>query len=360
MRDSYVEDFLRFKSDPQVYESYRDWTGKGVRIGKVLEDIDALAAMIGFAHASTPQKDIQVVTASLDRIDLLKPIPADKDIKLSGFVTYVGTSSMEVSIRLESTEEAPAPGEEGMGYEASLRYPEADLLLKAKFIMVAIDPSTSKPFPVLPLEVETMEDQKLFKQGAEHKTKKQVEKQLSLKRKPPVVEEMVAIHQLYLDSTKYEDKAIQKPDHMTWMEDTKQHSLVLTLPEDRNLYNKIFGGYLMRVAFELAYASCLLTCKSDIRFLSLDDITFHKPVSVGSILSLSSVVSYTSGKKMQVDVLANVVDVKTRVCETTNEFHFTFESDEGDVPSVIPRTYKESVAYIEAQRRLRNQFNKAS
>jgi acyl-coenzyme A thioesterase 9 len=351
MRDSYVEDFLRFKSDPSVYEGYRNLTD-GVRIGKVLEDIDALAAMIGFAHASTPGKEIQVVTASLDRIDLLRPIPTNMDIKLSGFVTFVGNSSMEVSIRLETVENAPLIGEETMGYEASFKLDQGELLLKAKFIMVAIDPANLKPISVSPLEIESTQDQELFQSGAQHKTRKQVEKQLSLKRKPPVMEEMVAIHQLYLNATKL-TKLVENQSDMIWMEETKQKSLVLTLPEDRNLYNKIFGGYLMRVALELAYTTCVLTAKSDIRFLSLDDIMFHKSVNVGSILSLTSVVSYSKLSKMQVDVIANVVDPKTGAKETTNEFHFVFESNRA-VPQVIPKTYEESVAYIEAQSRFRN------
>jgi acyl-coenzyme A thioesterase 9 len=350
MRDSYVEDFLRFKSDPGVYEGYRDLTGKGVLMSKILEDVDALAAMIGFAHAQT-NEPIQVVTASVDRIDLLQKIPNDRDIRLSGFVTFVGSSSMEVSIRLETVDKAPKEKSEGFGYDASFQV-GGDLLLEAKFIMVAIDPATAKPHPVPPLQIETAEDKELFTLGAAHKAKKQVEKQLSLKRKPPVMEEIVAIHQLYLDTVQYESKYVEKPKNVIWMNETRQNSLLIALPQERNLYNKIFGGYLMRVALELAYSTCLLASKSEIRFLSLDDISFHKPVNVGSIVSLSSVVSYTHGSKMQVDVIANVVDVKTSVCETTNEFHFVFESD-GSVPTVIPRSYKESVAYIEGKRRLR-------
>lgn len=42
----------------------------------------------------------------MDRISLLTPyFVSGKDIKLSGFVSYVGKSSMEVSLRIEVCEE---------------------------------------------------------------------------------------------------------------------------------------------------------------------------------------------------------------------------------------------------------------
>lgn len=62
-----------------------------------MEDLDALAGAIGYKHADDGKSDsapITIVTASVDRIDLLKPLGV-ADIRLSGHVTYVGYSSME-------------------------------------------------------------------------------------------------------------------------------------------------------------------------------------------------------------------------------------------------------------------------
>ena len=45
------------------------------------------------------------VTASIDEIDFFHPIEADVDCVFSGYVTYVGKSSMEVQIDvLQKTE----------------------------------------------------------------------------------------------------------------------------------------------------------------------------------------------------------------------------------------------------------------
>lgn len=87
MSESYVEEFLRFKSNPQVKEDYLNYYG-GIRIGKILEDLDALAGSISYLHCAETS-DVIVVTASVDRIDLLTSIPADKDLKISGHVSCI-------------------------------------------------------------------------------------------------------------------------------------------------------------------------------------------------------------------------------------------------------------------------------
>ncbi|KAJ3260459.1 hypothetical protein HK103_000601 [Boothiomyces macroporosus] len=333
MRDSYVEDYLRFSTDPDALEEYKDISGTTIRVGKILEDIDALAGMIGFTHAldETNKDCVQVVTASLDRIDMLRKFPIDKDIKLSGFVTFVGTSSMEISIVVEALPEAaPAPGEEGIGYAASLVNRNGLAILTAKFIMVAINKETMKSFPVTPLSLETEEDHALYVAGAEHKARKQAASAIALTKKPPNVEEMYLVHDLYLKSRNYSIGKEPKPDNVLFM-----------------------SGYLMRVAFELAYATAVMACKSyNIEFLALDDLTFRLPVPIGSIISLSSKFVYSTKSTFQISVIVDILNVVTGERKTSNDFYFTFTcKDIEKFPHVLPQSYAESVLYIEAKRR---------
>ncbi|KAJ3274573.1 hypothetical protein HDV01_002415 [Terramyces sp. JEL0728] len=356
MRDSYVEDFLRFSTDPDALEEYKDISGTTIRVGKILEDIDALAGMIGFTHAlNETNKDIvQVVTASLDRIDMLRKFPIDKDIKLSGFVTFVGSSSMEISIVVEALPEAaPEPGKEGVGYEASLVDRKGVPILTAKFIMVAINKETIKSFPVIPLKFETEEDHALYVAGSEHKARKQAAIAISLTKKPPNVEEMYLVHDLYLQSRKHSLGQEPKPENIVFMSDTLQKSLILTQIQDRNLYHKIFGGFLMRVAYELAYTTAVMACKSyNIEFLALDDLTFRLPVPIGSIIALSSKFVYSSKNTFQISVIVDILDVVTGERKTSNDFYFTFTcKDIERFPHILPQSYAESVLYIEGRRR---------
>ena len=140
------------------------------------------------------------------------------------------------------------------------------------------------------------------------------------------------------------------------MKDTIQQSLVNCMPQDRNIHNKIFGGFLMRLAFELAYSTGLVYAKSNIQFVALDDIVFRKPVNIGSLLSLTSQVVYCPGspsRAIQIKVKADVIDPIQGTKDTTNTFHFTFRTldDTLPLPRVMPRSYDESMRYIEGRRR---------
>jgi acyl-coenzyme A thioesterase 9 len=61
-------------------------------------DLDALAGAIAYKHIDNGDPKaapLTVVTASVDRFDLFLPEAGTVNYKLSGHVTYVGSSSME-------------------------------------------------------------------------------------------------------------------------------------------------------------------------------------------------------------------------------------------------------------------------
>jgi acyl-coenzyme A thioesterase 9 len=97
-----------FSSDYILREQYRDpWNE--VRIGKLLEDLDALAGTISVKHCSDDDnstRPLLLVTASVDRIMLKRPISVDIDLKIVGSVIWVGRSSIEIQLEVtHSTED---------------------------------------------------------------------------------------------------------------------------------------------------------------------------------------------------------------------------------------------------------------
>lgn len=68
--------------------------------------MDYIAANVAYRYCSPSAMASQqfndlpfiAVTASIDEIDFFHPISADINCSFSGYVTYVGTSSMEVQI----------------------------------------------------------------------------------------------------------------------------------------------------------------------------------------------------------------------------------------------------------------------
>lgn len=263
MSDSYVELYLPFKSDPLIKEEYVNFYG-GVRLSKVFEDLDALSGSIAYLHCddgdpATPP--LTIVTASVDRIDLLDSLSLNEDYKLSGFVTYVGTSSMEVSIKMTTVPEGEVipPAMDPYSADVNTSMNNVDTtnkknikldsvsekkstsstnstakhgkpLLVAKFTMVARDPSTNKSSPINQLQLITDEERRLFRLGAEHKARKAADAQLSLTKQPPSYEESKMIHSLYLEFSKYLDpkSPLPKPNDIVWMSETHLETHVVS------------------------------------------------------------------------------------------------------------------------------------
>ncbi|ORX65452.1 Thioesterase/thiol ester dehydrase-isomerase [Basidiobolus meristosporus CBS 931.73] len=345
MEDSVVEVFLPFKSNPQLAEQYINTYG-GVRIGKVLEDLDRLAASVAYKHNDDGcggWQSLIIMTAAVDRIDILKRFDTRHDFKLSGKVIYVGYSSMEVLMKIETVPNSPKES--------------SDTILVARFTMVSKDKKTLKSAQVNPLTVTNDTEKKLFQAGEELKSRKRSSAAESLLKRPPNAQERLVIHDLHLEGLRYAQQGI-KPKNIVWMNDTLIQSYVFCQPQDRNIQNSIFGGYLMRLAFELGYSNACLFTQGRPRFLALDDISFKSPVAVGSILNLTSKVVYSPGgseKDFQVSVVADVLDHEKSSKRTTNVFHFTFTGEpSSEVPRILPRTYAEAMEYLEGKKRQEN------
>ncbi|KFQ67137.1 hypothetical protein N335_07625, partial [Phaethon lepturus] len=240
-------------------------------------------------------------------------------------------------------------------------------VLDATFVMVARDPENKRPAFVNPLVPETPEEEEIFKQGELNKLKRIDFSTASLLKMAPTAEERNIVHDIFLNTldTRQEGEGTvsfrsrKLPPNSVWMEDAKLKGLQICHPQERNIFNRIFGGFLMRKAFELGWATACSYGGSRPFIVSVDDIMFQRPVEVGSLLLLSGQVCYTEKNYIQVRVHSEVYDADTREHQTTNIFHFTFIS-ENEVPRVVPKTYggnslflhliSESMLYLDGKR----------
>ncbi|KAJ1964236.1 hypothetical protein GGI12_001560, partial [Dipsacomyces acuminosporus] len=325
--DSVTETFLPFKDNRELREQYVNYYGK-IRLGKVLEDLDRLAGAVAYKHASDAQGElapIVFVTASVDRIDLKAKLCPDRNYRMVGTVTYVGFSSLEIYIQVQSI---PEPG--------ASNDPEPNLV--ARFTMVGRDKYTGKAAQHIKEHKKSLANRNLYK-------------------RPPSEEERLVIHQLWLETNKFQESNygshVSLPDDMIWLDKTVMDSVTVCFPSERNVHNKIFGGYLMRLAHELSFANGSVFTQSRPSYVSLDDFSFKKPVNIGSILKLSSEVVYSEpeNKTFQVAVSADVIDNMKNTMERTNTFYFNFYCPRGLVRKVVPRSYKDMMKYLEGRRR---------
>ncbi|KAJ5666163.1 uncharacterized protein N7477_008611 [Penicillium maclennaniae] len=123
----------------------------------------------------------------------------------------------------------------------------------------------------------------------------------------------------------------------------------------------IFGGFLLKQSFELAFCCAASFARARPNFLALDPLTFENPVPVGSVLYLRATIAYTEpeeredrGKFTRVQVRADskVRDVEHGTKKSTGMFNYTFLV-EGDI-KVMPKSYGEFMLWTDARRRARN------
>uniref|UniRef100_A0A8C5WPV5 Acyl-CoA thioesterase 9 n=1 Tax=Laticauda laticaudata TaxID=8630 RepID=A0A8C5WPV5_LATLA len=225
-------------------------------------------------------------------------------------------------------------------------------VLDATFVMVARDPENKRPAFVNPLIVETPEEEKIFNEGEKNKIRRLESSRASLLKVAPTADERNIIHNIFLntlDSRTVSFRSRVLLPNSVWMQDTKLKGLEICHPQERNIFNRIFGGFLMRKAYELGWATAYSYGNSRPYVVAVDDIMFQKPVEIGSLLLLSSQVCYTEKNNIQVRVHSEVYDPDTKVHHTTNVFHFTFMIEK-EIPDVVPKTYGESMLYLDGKR----------
>ncbi|KAK4375018.1 hypothetical protein RND71_005695 [Anisodus tanguticus] len=254
-----------FSTDYKLREQYRDpWNE--VRIGKLLEDLDALAGTISVKHCSdvdSMTRPLYLVTASVDKMVLKKPISVDTDLKMVGAVIWVGFSSIEIQVDVIQ----PANGSSA----------SESVALTANFIFVARDYKTGKAAPVNRLCPETeaefffMKQQKLeITLGKERGggDKKEIENG-GVNR----LEELLAEGRIFCDMPALADR------DTILLRDTRLENSLICQPQQRNIHGRIFGGFLMLRAFELAFSTAYAFAGLMPSFLEVDHVNFLRPVS---------------------------------------------------------------------------------
>lgn len=157
------------------------------------------------------------------------------------------------------------------------------------------------------------------------------------------------------------------------MDKTRQQSSQIMQPQYRNRHNfMIFGGFLLKQTFELAFCCAAACSHSRPTFVSLDPSTFENPVPVGSVLYLTAVVAYTdpalvkkeatsdgvedtteghegSYTRVQIRIDSKVRNIEHGETKPTGQFNYTFLVERNI--RVMPSTYSEFMIWVDARRR---------
>ena len=322
-----------FHQEADLREQYSNPWG-GIRIGKVMEDLDALAGYVSFRHTddgdpATPP--LTLVTASIDKVKFKHDIRLDQALELVAEVVWTGRASMDVAMEVISG---------------------GVCCVKSNFIFVARDPETNAAAPVNPLDPQDERELEAWRDAERRadarRTRADPDKHvitdtsaqlwgLSQVEESRVLKDLPALSRQKMDALLVTDTALQ--------------NTVITMPQEQNIHGRIFGGLLCRRAYELAFITAYSFSGLQPAFLEVDRVDFLEPVDIGDILQFSSRVLYSENRGVlgrgeqgvgYVEVQAVVISPDSVSSRRTNTFLFAF-GFEGHIATVVPETMEQAL-----------------
>jgi len=302
-----------------------------LRWGRLLEQLDELAEDVALAYVRRSSPDARVVTAAID--DIVLHIPADvaQDLHLHARINYVGRSSMEVGIRVDQA----APG--------------SPSLASCYFTMVARsgEGESASSIPVQPLEYVDVTER--FRRDMAIERRRAYQRHLAKAQEPPSPKEYLLLAELHgaQDHPSFDGLLVGNLERGYWER---------MYPEQENVPEKIFGGHLIRRAFELAHLHAEEIAPDRPIVARVDRINFLQPVRIGDTLHFTSRVAYTGDTSMCIAITIERLsrDRVTKALSNTCVFTFVNVDDRMQprpVAKVYPTTYAEDARYLEAHRR---------
>lgn len=340
-----VEIMYPFSTDPVLREHFRNPWG-GVRIGLLLEDLDSMAGFTAYPHADDSNPNTRppvLVTATVETINVSsRPLQLDKDMKLSGRVIWTGKSSMDLQIEATQGPDTAQPN------------------ISALFTFVARDAMTGNPHCINPVQPIDEAGKQLFAQRQAIADARKAQRAAQAKAGHRWTAEQVAwAEDLLSHSHLKRDMPALTEFSSIMMDQTSLENTFTTQPSQRNMHGRIFGGFLMRRAFELAHSTGYLLAACRPRTVLVDEIQFKRPVDIGDLVRFRSrvlrawadpTVNDPDKAMVHVQVAASVIKPELVQSFETNTFNFLFsvkrmKDSEGllmPLPRVLPTTEAEA------------------
>ncbi|CAH0558075.1 unnamed protein product [Brassicogethes aeneus] len=233
-------------------------------------------------------------------------------------------------------------------------------ITRALFLIAARDPTNTRSALVNPLEPADERERSILAGGESRKTARMKLQAQHVSKVIPNEEEQRIIHNLYTNTVDVKEGSLTRrvlPPSTEWMSNCTLSNVIFSHPEDRNLHNTVFGGFIMRNASELAFILGFRFSRYRPMMKSISDINFQRPIAVNSLIQMHAHVVFTQLQYMQIIVYVETYDPINGRSDTTNTFHFTFQVPE-IVREVLPLTYHEAMMYIDGRRHFQDVLEK--
>lgn len=337
---------LSLGTDPKLCRRFkvRDEPLQGnLRFGLLLEVLDKIAEETARKYVHQYHPEARVVTAAIDDILIRHAADVTRDIVFHARINYVGRSSLMVGIRVEQ------PGEP-VNHIASCHFTMAARIGTG-------DQECAVALP--PLEYLDALEQKRAKKAVA--SREEYRRQQALVSEPPSREEfemLVKLHQA-LDEPGLVGRRVQDESSFRGLQASRliTDSWERMYPEKENVPQSIFGGYLIRRAFELSSICSDLVAPDRSIIAAVTRINFFHPVRIGDTLHFTSRVVYTRDSFVCVEANIERTSRDRTTKALSNSCFFTFVNVDSElahqpVPAIYPATYAEDARYLTAHRSL--------
>jgi acyl-CoA hydrolase len=335
---------LSIGSDPELHRRFMELDEPlqgNLRFGLLLEVLDKLAEETALKYVHRYHPAARVVTAAIDDIFIRHAADVSRDIAFQARINHVGRSSLVVGIRVEQ------PGE------------PANHIASCHFTMVARSGSGDQECSVALPPLEYLDADEQRRSGKAVASREEYQRQQALVSEPPSREEyemLVKLHQELEETGLVGRRAQDEPCFRGY----KASRLVTESwermnPEKENVPRSIFGGYLIRRAFELSSICSDLVAPDRSIIAAVTRINFFHPVRIGDTLHFISRVVYTNGSFVCVEASIERTSRDRTTKALSNSCFFTFVNVDSElahqpVPPVYPATYAEDARFLAAHR----------
>jgi acyl-coenzyme A thioesterase 9 len=324
---------LPFSTDPVLARRFlaRDSDIVGnIRFGKILETLDKVAENTALAYVHRFYPGARVVTAAIDNIVLRNPADTKHDLVFSAQINHVGKSSMEVGIRIERLGEGPSH------------------LATCYFTMVArsTDCGEAKSLVLPPLQYQEEVDKKRYQKAEQRR--QAYRDSIAKSEEMPSHDEYLFLKKLHKEQELDNFRGVHAGRLML-------ESTCKAYPEQENVPRTVFGGYLIRKAYELAALAAEMVAPDRAVPCQVNRINFNQPVLLGDQLKFTARVVYTGKTTIAVQSDIERFSRSDSNKSLSNSCLFTFRNVGSDmshqpVPFIYPVTYAEDARFLNAYR----------
>jgi acyl-CoA hydrolase len=127
-------------------------------------------------------------------------------------------------------------------------------------------------------------------------------------------------------------------------------------PADANFQGTIHGGVIMKLIDEAAGVSAYRFCRRRVVTAHIDQIDFHHPVQIGSMVTIKASVNYAGRTSVEIGVRVESEDLTTGDVTHTNSAYLVFvalnaNGRPAEVPELVAETDEDRRRWDEAKAR---------